>query len=84
MSQAAAVAGEWCVANAEELRALLAGFLKPGEDIDLDLAGVERCDAAALQLFCSLRRTARDRGLRPRRAAALGLGLDELEADDGL
>jgi anti-anti-sigma regulatory factor len=61
--------GAWNIANAEELHAIFAGYLEPGEDFALNLSGVERCDTAALQLILSLRKTAAERGLNLRLTA---------------
>ena len=90
------LAGEWNIGNAEELHQLLTQALERGPDVTLDLAGVTACDTAALQLLCSLRKTAIERGQRfsiaalspaiVEIAAALGLPLSELMegAGDGL
>ena len=94
VGQTLPVTGEWSIGRAEELRALLAGFLEPGEDIVLDLGGMETCDTAVVQLFYALRVGAQRRGLGLRIAAvspavaataeALGLRLEELRAANGL
>lgn len=87
------LSGAWDIANAEELRAIFAGQLDSGEDIVLDLSGVEACDAAALQLICSLGKTAAQRGLHLRLTAvspaisaiadALGVPLPDAAAGGG-
>jgi len=88
VEQSGRFAGEWNITNAEELRARFVAFLASGGDVALDLGGVESCDTAALQLLCSLRRTAKERGVRVRLlelppaivelARALGLAPEEL------
>jgi len=82
------LSGEWNIANSDELRERLSALVVSGVDLVLDLSAVESCDTAALQLLCSLRRTADERGLRLRfldmppvlveLAQALGLDLGEL------
>lgn len=99
MDRPITLAGEWSIANAAELHQLLVESLDasgaPGGGIVLDLAGVQACDTAALQLVCSLRRAAAERGLHWRvaalspaiaeTAAAIGLPIQELtEARDGV
>ena len=74
--------GEWSIGNADELRDLLAGFLAQGSVV-VDFAGVTSCDTAALQLICSLRKTAIERGLRVR-IAALSPAIEEVAAALGL
>jgi anti-anti-sigma regulatory factor len=88
-----AFAGEWSIGNAGELRQFLSGYLEMGPEVALDLAGVQACDTAALQLICSFRRSALERGVHLRIAAwppaivelagALGLPLEELREGGG-
>jgi len=85
------LSGAWNIAHAEELRAQFAAMVEMGGEIVLDLSAVESCDAAALQLLCSLRRTAAERGLRLRlvdsspaiveTAQALGLAFTEITGE---
>jgi anti-anti-sigma regulatory factor len=87
------LAGEWSIGNAEELRQLLAGYLEMGPEVTLDIAGVQACDTAALQLICSFQRSALERGVHVRiaawppaiveLAAALGLPLEQLREGSG-
>jgi anti-anti-sigma factor len=87
------LSGEWSIDNAEELRKFLADSLESGPDVILDLSGVLACDTAGLQLICSLRQTAVQRGGRLRiaalspaieeTAAALGLPIPELMEGSG-
>ncbi len=48
------ISGEQNIANAEELRELLLPSLERDCNVVLDSGGVTACDAAALQLICSL------------------------------
>ena len=53
--------GEWTIRNSDELKRRCGALL--GEaPAALDLAGVCRCDAAALQVLCSLHKTAAQNG----------------------
>ena len=81
------VTGELTIASTAELRELFVdGSLQSGGAVDL--SGVETCDVAGLQLLCSLRKTAVERGggvrlskISPavtKTAAAIGLGRVEL------
>lgn len=54
--------GAWNVGNAAELHERFTGLLTLGEDLVLDLAEVQECDTAALQLLASLCQTAVARG----------------------
>lgn len=82
------VDGELDIRGLDELHRLFAEVLGRGPDIVVDLAGVQACDTAALQLICSLRKTAVERGQRlhvaalspaiENIAAALGLPIQEL------
>ena len=81
------VTGELTIASAAELRELFVDGSIYGEGV-VDLSGVEVCDVAGLQLLCSLRKTAAERGATIRlskispavsqTAAAIGLGSVEL------
>jgi anti-anti-sigma factor len=51
--------GDLHVSGADELRAALLGELAVAPSLVLDLSGVKSCDAASLQLLCSLRESAR-------------------------
>lgn len=85
------VEGELSIRNADSLRTLLAESLDRSSCLAIDLADVESCDAAGLQLICSLRRTAVERGQRLRfgkisdafksASDALGLRTADLLAD---
>lgn len=84
--------GELSIRNAEELHKILAGTLDRGLAVVLDFAEVQSCDTAALQLICSLHKTAVQRGIQFRiaaaspaievTAAALGFAIPELNRDD--
>ncbi len=80
--------GEWTIANAEELHQFFQTHVTRSPKVVLDLHGVQACDTAALQLICSLSKTAALGG-RPFRidrpspavesaASALGLSIGEL------
>ena len=81
------VTGELTIASAAELRELFVDGSIDREGV-VDLSGVEACDVAGLQLLCSLRKTAAERGVGIRlskmsptvtkTAAAIGLGCVEL------
>lgn len=46
------------ISETEELRSALACELSAAQVMTLDLSGVESCDAASLQLLCSLKKSA--------------------------
>ena len=87
------VGGEWGIGNADELRKLFAESLDRNPDLVVDLAGVQACDTTVLQLICSLRKTALQRGQRVRivglsaavesAGVALGLPVREWTGDAG-
>jgi anti-anti-sigma factor len=80
--------GELTIRNAEEVRRLMSGALDAGAGLVLDVTDIQACDTAGLQLICSLRKSAAERGQRFRIsgasaaveecAAALGLSMAEL------
>ena len=84
--------GELSIRNADELHKIFAGTLDPGLDVVVDFAEVQTCDTAALQLICSLHKTAVQRGQRfqiaalspaiEATAAALGLAIPKLTGTD--
>jgi anti-sigma B factor antagonist len=86
------IAGDLTIAASAALRESLADRLIRGEDVVLDLSGVDCCDASGLQLLWSLRKSADERNVRVRlsaispavreAAAALGLRLGELAQED--
>jgi anti-anti-sigma regulatory factor len=51
------IAGELTIQGIEEFRAAIADYLSRGSNHMIDLSGVERCDAAGLELICSASRT---------------------------
>ena len=81
------ITGELSIRNVAELHQRLGESLGRGPDLVLDFTQVESCDTAGLQLICSLRKTAVQRGLRFRvatmspaieaTAAALGFALQK-------
>ena len=85
--------GNWTIANAADLMELLVRSLAQKADLVADFTGVLECDTAVLQLICSWRRTAVQRGRRVRitawspaiesAAAALGVSLTDLSAARG-
>jgi anti-anti-sigma factor len=84
--------GELSIRNAEELHKLFVAEIGRCPKLIVDLSDVYACDTAALQLICSLRKTAVQRGQRFRiaalspaveaAAAALGLPIQELTGAD--
>ena len=83
--------GELGIGNAEDLHRMFRDSLTRNAGIEVDLSAVESCDAAVLQLLCSLRKSATVRGLRFRvsavsqpieaAAAALGIPLAEVTGE---
>jgi anti-anti-sigma factor len=55
---AVCVQGGLHISETEELRSALACELSAAQVMTLDLSGVESCDAASLQLLCSLKKSA--------------------------
>jgi anti-anti-sigma regulatory factor len=82
--------GELTIRDVDELRRLFTSVLNRNSKLVVDFSEVEDCDAAALQLICSLQKTAVRDGLRleyaplspaiEAAAAALGLALKDLTA----
>jgi phospholipid transport system transporter-binding protein len=82
------VTGELHIGDAEQLRSALARELMAATALVVDLSGVDSCDAASMQLFCSLRKSAERDGkqlqiLEPSTAmcetsAIIGLSLEDL------
>lgn len=58
------LAGSLVIGVAAELRTALHDRILQHPEVKLDLAGVESCDAAALQLLWSARKTAEETGKR--------------------
>jgi anti-anti-sigma factor len=52
------LAGDLDIYNVETIRDTLAALLADGQGLDLDLSGVESCDAAGVQLLLAARRSA--------------------------
>jgi anti-anti-sigma factor len=79
--------GDLHISDGEELRSALLSELSTAPVLTLDLADVERCDAASLQVMCSLKKSAEreGKGLRVVSASAaiqdageiLGLSMDD-------
>jgi ABC-type transporter Mla MlaB component len=57
-----AVKGNFCISGADGWRQRFAVALEQSATVEVDLSGVEDCDAAGLQLLCSLHRTAAELG----------------------
>ncbi len=84
--------GDLSIRNTEDLHRRFSTALEAGGGMVVDFAGVEACDAAALQLICSVSKTAARRGqgfrvtaLAPaieEAAAAIGLAVQELMGAD--
>jgi len=85
------ISGAIDIGGADELCAALAAYAMREPPLTLDLSGVDGCDTAALQLFCSLRKTALDANKALRigalstaiveASAAVGLSLEEFAPD---
>ena len=56
------ISGTLSIETAEELRAALLDIVGGAPNTTLDLSAVDACDTAALQVFCSARKTAQGRG----------------------
>lgn len=82
------ITGSLDINTANELSDALAGYLRRGCELILDLSGVDYCDTAALQVFLAVFKSSALVGKRARIAAgataiddvcaALGLSIDEL------
>jgi anti-anti-sigma regulatory factor len=82
------ITGEQTIRNADQLHKTLSVYLDRGQSVVVDLAEVNACDAASLQLICALHNSAVQRKLRFRiqaaspaiaeTAAALGLRFEAL------
>lgn len=82
------IAGAVEIGVAEELRRELCDSLDGSSRLVVDLSGIDACDAAALQLFCSVRKSAErlskvvEFGVLPeavvRACDDLGLSVEEL------
>ena len=82
------ISGALHLSEAGELRRVLAEFLQNEPLLQLDLSAVGACDAASMQLLCSLRNSARmaNKSLRliacseavSEAGAILGLAIDDL------
>ena len=87
------IEGEVSLRNAEEWHKVFEEAAGDGRDVVVDVAAVSACDAAGLQLLCSFRKTAAQRGVGFRvaamapafeeAAAALGMPLEELGVPQG-
>jgi anti-anti-sigma regulatory factor len=81
------------IENAEDLRQFLVAALERSSEPALDFSAVRDCDTAGLQLICSLRKTATERGQQLRitaisplvqaAAAEIGLPMEELAGPAG-
>jgi anti-anti-sigma factor len=86
-------AGALTIENADRIRQLFSDALNNSSDLALDLGEVQSCDAAGLQLICSLYKSAAERRRRVRiaalspavegTAAVLGLSLQEITGETG-
>lgn len=82
------ISGVLEIRNADELHKALREFVENEACPVIDVASVEGCDAAALQLFCSARKTAAARGkvfrltgvpeVIQEAAASLGIAIEEV------
>jgi len=80
--------GDLHISNVEELHSALLRERAAGPALVLDLSDVQSCDAASLQLLCSLQKSAQADGVELRisasspaiqdAAAILGLTMDDL------
>lgn len=92
-SAALRIQGPLTISSVEELHEVLTRYASREPNLVLDLSGVETCDAAGLQLLCSLRRSAAALGKRLRistvsepfttLASALGLPVESLTLTAG-
>ncbi|HUA61816.1 MAG TPA: STAS domain-containing protein [Verrucomicrobiae bacterium] len=75
--------GELTIARAEELHRSITGEIARGMEVRVDLAGVQKCDTAGLQLICSIHKTA-DRTGQAIAIVALSPAIEETAAVIGL
>ena len=71
------ISGSVDIAAAQELHTALATYAERESQLTLDLSEVDRCDVTALQLLCSLRKTARKAG-KPLRFDKVSAAIEEL------
>ena len=82
------ITGELTIQTAAEWRAMLLEAVRQNSASAVNLSGVTKCDAAGLQLLCSLRATAPDLGITGLPAAicetaeALGVPLDSWASEE--